>query len=179
MSTEAIPLDKARSRLAKLWLGGSGVVFFIVLLQSFGTIYRGRLAEVWGLTLSTFLPTLSLIVSVLGASAIDSQATTQNSVQVPGVRRDFYAIAYWLSAAYFVIITVTILAQPAVMYFQSPEPSMDEVLKESKGDVTAADVLKMSNLWLSPFQGLVIAAMGTLFFTKKSASEKENPKKGP
>jgi hypothetical protein len=42
---------------------------------------------------------------------------------------------------------------------------------------SAADFLKRSQLWLSPVQGLVISAMGTLFFSKESASRSQDTEK--
>jgi hypothetical protein len=171
-----IPLENARSNLARLWFAGSGLIFLILLLQSFATIYQDRLAEVWGWALPTLLPTLSLILSVLGANAIDhqTQAHGPKQAQAAGVRRDFYTITFRLSLIYLAVIFGTIVAEPVIVYLQSRPVSEGQVVALAQGRAAptgaqgAADVLKMSNLWLGPFQGLVIAAMGTLFFTKRT-----------
>lgn len=155
-----ISLEKARYRLARLWFIWVGIIFLLLVAQSFGDVYEGRLEEVWSWALPTFIPTLSLLLSVLGANAIvqvgDSGADT-------GVlRRSFYSITYWLSVFYLLLILATILLQPIAV---SINPS---------DKFSAADFLKRSQLWLSPVQGLVISAMGVLFFSKQSAPSSQN-----
>lgn len=155
-----ISLEKARYRLARLWFIGVGIIFLLLVAQSsFGDIYEGRLEEVWSWALPTVIPTLSLLLSVLGANAIvqvnDSNADTGM------VRRSFYSIAYWLSVFYLLLILATILLQPI-----NPSEKF-----------TAVDFLKRSQLWLSPVQGIVISAMGILFFSKQSSSSSQNTEK--
>jgi hypothetical protein len=181
-TSDRLPLDTARSNLAKLWFAGSAVVFVLLVLQSFGTAYHGRLAEVWGWAFPTVLPTLSLILSVLGAAAIGPETPSNGPKNEIVVRRDFYRITFWLSTVYLVLILGTVLAEPVLVYVHSPTVSADQVMKaDSAGGGTAAtqvpaaaDVLKLSNLWLGPFQGLVVAAIGTLFFTKKAGDGKSH-----
>lgn len=98
--------------------------------------------QVWSWALPSLMPTLTLIVSVLGANALEPQDEGVN------VRKGFYRMAIWLSAAYLFLILFTILIEPFTNF-------------------DSAELLNLSNLWLGPFQGLVASAVGLLFFTKK------------
>lgn len=163
ISSSNISLEKARYRLARLWFIGVGIIFLLLVAQSFSNHYQGRLEEVWSWALPTVIPTLSLLLSVLGANAIvqvnDSNADTGM------VRRSFYSIAYWLSVFYLLLILVTILFQPIGVIMNPSEK------------FTAVDFLKRSQLWLSPVQGLVISAMGILFFSKQTSPSSQNTEK--
>lgn len=157
-----ISLEKARHRLARLWFIGVGIIFLLLVAQSFGNVYEGRLEEVWSWALPTVIPTLSLLLSVLGANAIVQ--VNDGNADTAMVRRSFYSIAYWLSIFYLLLILVTILFQPIGVYMNSSEK------------FTAVDFLKRSQLWLSPVQGLVISAIGILFFSKQPSPSQNTEK---
>lgn len=147
-----LPLRRVRSRIALLWFVGAGLVYLLLIGQSLGTVYSGRLIEVWGWALPAFMPTLSLIVSVFGASALISPSEDAR-VQVRG---DFYRLTYGLSVTYLCVILMTILAQPIATALNPDE------------NFKAADVLKLSSFWIAPLQSLVVLAMGSLFFAKQT-----------
>ena len=88
------------------------------------------------------MPTLGMVVSVLGYTALDP--TVSEAV----VRKSFLSVAWWLSAFYLALILLTILIQP----FTAAEP---------------AQLMRLSNLWLGPVQGLVASALGVLFVSKR------------
>jgi hypothetical protein len=156
---ETLPLDGARFGLARLWLIGVTPSFLIIVAQcTVGNVYQGRIHEVFAWLLPTFMPTLSLILSVLAATAV-SQGRIARETYV--VRKDFYSIVFWLSIAYLLLVLFTILIQPF------------SVAVNADPNFSAADVLKLSNLWLAPVQSLVVAAIGTLFFNKQEASAAE------
>jgi hypothetical protein len=92
-----VPLDDVRSRLALLWLGSAGVIFVTLVLQSLRLVYGDRTQEVWGWILPTLMPTLALIVTVLGYSALDP------AMSRAVVRRTFFQISFYLSVAYLVL----------------------------------------------------------------------------
>jgi hypothetical protein len=141
---KTLPIDRARQGLAWLWLGYGGAIFLILVAQSLGGKYEGQVQEVWGWALPNIIPTLSLILAVLGAGALQPRTAAL------AVRRTFYAIAFWLSLTYLTLILVTILAEP----------------------LTASEPLalfKLSSLWLAPFQGLVTSAIGVLFTRRSDA----------
>ena len=70
-----IPLDHVRSRLATLWLGAAGTIILILVVQSLRQVYGPAIQEVWGWILPTLMPTLGLIVTVLGYTALDPAVT--------------------------------------------------------------------------------------------------------
>ncbi len=137
-----IQLDRVRWSLAKLWFSLAGIIFLILILQSIFGKYSAKVEEVWGWALPTILPTLSLIITVLGASALEKERDETY------VRRNYYRITFWLSLAYLMLILAIILIEP----FTTREP---------------VELMQLSSLWLGPFQGLVASAIGVLFFTKE------------
>lgn len=175
-SAELIELERARSTLSKIWFLGCGIIFVILLAQSFGSVYRGHLSEVWSWAMPTMLPTLSLIISVLGADALVSKGRQEeNEGPKFVVRRSFYRIAFWLSILYIALIFISVIGQPLMLYCQTEsQVSPDDVLiglhsgKEEAVEkaLGPADMLKISNLWLAPFQSLAVGALGVLFFSK-------------
>ena len=141
----SILLDQARIGLARLWLFGSGLIASILIAQSVAGKYEGVVQDVWSWALPSIIPTLSLILAVLGANALGKEKK-QNRVQ-----RTFYTITFWLSASYLVLILSTLAVEPLVA-------------------LDAPSLYKLSNLWLAPFQGFVTSSMGVLFFTCESAA---------
>lgn len=137
-----VPLNRARSRLAAQWLIGAGIIFLFLILQSVFGKYHDKAQQVWSWALPSLMPTLTLIISVLGANALEPQD------EGGYVRKSFYHLAMWLSTAYLVLILFTILIEPFTTF-------------------DSAQLLNLSNLWLGPFQGFVASAIGLLFFTKK------------
>lgn len=142
---QLISLDEVRMKLAKVWLIGSGLIFFIIVIQSLRHVYGDLTQEAWGWFLPTLLPSLGLIITVLTYTALDPQMT--GSV----VRKDFVHLATWLSVAYLFTVLLTILMQP----FAGRQPT------------DAIALMRTSNLWLGPFQGLVASALGVLFVSKE------------
>jgi hypothetical protein len=111
------------------------------LLGTFGD----KVQEVWGWALPTIIPTLAMIVTVLGYTALDPSTSTAI------VRRSFFRISWWLSLFYLLLILLTILIQPFLS-------SMNDRLQ----------AMRISNLWLGPIQGLVASSLGVLFVTKRT-----------
>ena len=136
------PLDTVRSRMAIVWLGGASLILVIVVLQSLLGRYADKTQEAWGWLLPTLMPTLGMIVTVLGYTALDPLRS--RSV----VRKSFFQVALFLSAMYLLLILLTILIQPLA--------GTDPV-----------ELMRISNLWLGPFQGLVASALGVLFVSKQ------------
>jgi hypothetical protein len=141
-SKELIPIDRVRSRLALLWLSGAGLIILTLVVQSLRLVYGPAVQEVWGWILPTLMPTLGMIVTVLGYTALDP------AISGTAVRKSFFTLAFWLSASYLFLILLTIFIQPL-----------------SPG--SPVDLMRMSNLWLGPFQGLVASALGVLFVSKR------------
>ena len=146
-----IPLDNVRTRLAVVWLGGAGAFILLVAVQSLLGRYAARTQEAWGWLLPTIMPTLGLIVTVLGYTALDP--IFSRSV----VRKTFFHIAFGLSVLYIALILLTVLIQP----FAAHEPEK------------AVELMHTSSIWLAPMQGLVDSALGVLFISKKDSSSND------
>lgn len=140
---EMLPLDSVRNRLAGLWLIGGAVILVLVVIQSLLGHFGDRAQEALGWLLPTLMPTLSMIVTVLTYTALDPRFL--DAV----VRRSFFWVAISLSGFYLLLILVTILIQP----FTPTDP---------------LQLMRLSNLWLGPVQGLTASAIGVLFVSKKS-----------
>ncbi len=138
-----IGLDTVRIKLAWLWLSGGGLFVTILVAQSLLGKYGADVQEVWGWALPNLVPTLGMIVTVLGYTALDPE---QSKV---AVRANFYTVAWMLSLAYLFLLLLTVLLQPLTPY----QP---------------IQLMRMANLWLGPSQGLVASALGVLFVSKKA-----------
>jgi Na+/H+-dicarboxylate symporter len=135
--TMLVSFTQSKKRLAILWFIGAGVVFVIVLLQSVFDRYAEAVEEVWTWLLPTVIPTLSLMIGVFVA---DMRGGREDKM----VDKFMYNVAFALSLFYFLVILLTIFVQP----FTGRSP---------------LDLLKISNLWLAPLQGLVAASLGAFF----------------
>lgn len=149
-----IKLDRARWKLARIWFGFCGVVFLILIGQSIGDVYGEDVLRAWGWALPNFLPTLSLMVSVFAADALRPRSDDEAQV-----RKNFLQLSYYSSIFYLAVFLFTILSPPLAL---SVRGNVDE---------RAIDILELSNLWLAPLQGLVIALVGVLFFLKEVKSK--------
>jgi hypothetical protein len=147
-SPNHIPLERARLKLARLWLVGAGLIILILVAQSIFGKYGSEVPDVWEWALPTIMPTLSLIVAVLGIGALESKSAKAS------VRKTFLEISVTLSGGYLALILITILAEPLT----NSEP---------------LSLYKLSSLWLAPIQGLVTASIGIVFFTKTENAPRE------
>lgn len=141
-----ISWSKSKRRLAVLWFSGSGIIFMIMLFQTIFGRYGANTNEAWGWFLPTIMPTLSLIIGVLVMDAFEKEFKTQT------VDKFLFRISFILSSTYLFVVFITILMQP----FAS---------------LPAIDLMKLSNLWLGPFQGLVSASLGAFFIQKEKIRE--------
>jgi hypothetical protein len=139
-----VPLSVARNRLAILWLGAAAAFFLLLIVQSVMGHFENRSQEVWSWALPTVMPTLTLVLTVLGADALKSEESDQV------VKKSFLRLASLVSGFYLLLVISTLLIEP----FTS---------------IRVLDLLKLSNLWLGPLQGLVTSALGLLFFSKRDA----------
>ena len=139
-----VSMTKSKKKLATLWFIGAGILFLIVLFQTMLRRFGEQSGEAWGWLFPTILPTLSLILSVLVVDALGK------GIERKTVDRFIFRLSFSLSAVYLVVVGLTILVRP----FTSFSP---------------IELMKLSHLWLGPFQGLVSASIG-VFFVKKESS---------
>ncbi len=137
--TTKLALSLCRRRLTILWFGGGLALFLLVVAQTLTNHFGDRVAEVWGWFLPTLLPTLSLILGTLVAEQMGG-AKRERWV----IDRFFFRLAFLLSALYLALVAATMLLEPLAK-------------------VSFFELLKRSNLYLAPIQGLVAAALGVFF----------------
>jgi len=146
MSLEkAVPMEKVRWRLAKLWFIGGGAIFLILVIQSILGKYGDRVQETFSWFVPTIVPTLALMIGVLGGAAMGAKDERR-------VSRTFCNMTCGLSVAYLLILACIILLQPI-----SP-------IKDS------LKLYTLCNYFLTPIQGLVMAALGFIFTKQESQS---------
>jgi hypothetical protein len=139
-----VSMARCKRRLGALWFGWSGLLFVLLTLQTVFGRYGSNADEAWGWLLPGLLPTLSVIISVLVMDALGQ------SLKVKSVDSYFFWLTFSLCTFYLMMVTLTILLQP----FAPLDP---------------LTLVKQSNLWLGPLQGLVSAAL-VAFFTKRETA---------
>jgi hypothetical protein len=132
---------QCRKRLAVIWLGGAGILFFLLIFQTIFKHYGERASDAWSWFLPTILPTLSLIIAVLVWDAL------QKAIDPGRIDRFMYRLTCVLSVLYLVAVGLT--------FFLSPFSPW-----------TPLELMKQSSLYLGPFQGLVAGALGAFFVSK-------------
>lgn len=137
-----IDLNRARNALAIVWFGGALLAVALVILQSILGRFEGYTQEFWGWFTPTIFPTLALIIGVIGGTALDDDNEQRT------VKRFFFRGAMILSVVYFVVLLATMLLEPVA-------------------GTHDMEYFNVANYWLSPVQGLVVAALGALFNSRK------------
>jgi uncharacterized YccA/Bax inhibitor family protein len=141
-TSDRVLMVTCKRRLATLWFAASGFLFIVVTVQTILGKYGDQATDAWGWLLPTILPTLSLILGVL---VMDARG---KMMKVEEVDRFLFDLTLGLSAAYLLMVALTIFVQPLV----------------SAGAIA---LMKQSKLWLGPFQGLVSGSMGAFFVRRK------------
>ncbi len=136
-------MAKCKGRLAVLWFAACGFIFAVVILQTLIDSYRGRADEVWKWLLPSVMPTLSLIIGVFALE--NSQAKDNRRAS-----KLFFRLSLALSSFYLVVVASFILLQPIMT-------------------VSPVELMKQSQVWMAPFQGLVSASIGGFFVRRQPA----------
>lgn len=144
------PMIICKRKLAALWFIGSGILFFIVLIQTIFGRYGESSSNAWSWFLPTIMPTLSLVIGVLVMDALGKVVAHAE------VDAFLFRLTFGISAAYLSAVLLIFIFQPFTT-------------------VAPFDLMRQSNLWLGPFQGLVAGAMGA-FFVKAPERKGRNAK---
>jgi hypothetical protein len=91
-----------------------------------------------------------MMIGVLSANA-------RSGIRLGSVDRFGYRLAFVLSALYLGTVALTILLSPLAEFYSGTD---------------ALELMRLSHLWLAPFQGLVAAALGTLFVEQTSTQSR-------
>jgi hypothetical protein len=142
-------LEHARSSLLLIWMVGGGILFLILTVQSILGRYGDKVQAVWSWFIPEIVPTISLMIGVLGARAL-APASDDGKV----VRVFFFQLSRGLSIFYLTVLLLTIGLEPLTK-------------------IQAIDLYTMSNYWLGPIQGLVVAALGVLFVSREHLEKEQ------
>lgn len=132
---------KGRNALAALWFIVGGFLFLLFVAQTIMGRYQDKAGEAWDWFLPSIMPTLLLMVGVFAAHKSGPQDAKET------VSRFVFWLSFGTSCLYLIAVALPILLQP---FTETP----------------FLEVMKQSNLYLGPFQGLTSAAIG-IFFVKK------------
>jgi len=147
-----VSMTWARQKLLIVWSIGSAIPFVLIFIQTIIGVFDIKIGnnevdniakDVWGWFIPSVLPTFSLMIGVLVSESFMVSKDKMAS-------RFLYRLSFILSAFYLITILSTYVAA-----FASPV------------DKSPLALLKQSNLWLGPFQGLVSASLGAFFVSKK------------
>jgi hypothetical protein len=138
-----VAIRQCQKRLAITWLVGTGILFTLLILQSIFGRYGDKAGEAWAWLLPTILPTLSLIMGVLASDALAKNQTAKR------VDKFVYRIAMSLSLGYLIVVSSTVFLNPFSAW-------------------TPLELMRLSNLWLAPLQGIVAAAIGVFFVSREA-----------
>jgi 1,4-dihydroxy-2-naphthoate octaprenyltransferase len=151
-----ISMSASRKALGTIWLAG----FFIPLLLLIVMTNNGSLQDTtaaWGWFLPTMLPTVSLIVAVFVADAINPGARDRRAgraTRASRVSRFFFVMACLFSVVYTGLVLLVALEMP-----------------RTTSPAKLTDLLKNSNIYLGPIQGLVTAVLGVFFVNRGKERE--------
>ncbi|MBF0188585.1 MAG: hypothetical protein HQL50_11745 [Magnetococcales bacterium] len=138
-----IHLGVARNRLLKVWVGGSGLVMLVLVIRTLMDGFGEEVNDIWSWFIPLVFPTLSLMVGVLGGTAFDHHYHKM-------VRQSYYQVCIWLSSFYILCLFLTVGIEAV-----NPGPALK--------------LFHVANNFLTPLQGLVIAALGFLFTNAQTA----------
>ena len=139
-----MPVTASQQRLVTVWFSGSGFLFALLLAQTISGKYGSEAKEAWALILPTFVPSLFLLVGTLIAEATGPT----DPAETVTVDRFFFRLSEFLSIAYLATVILLILLSPF-------------------SRISQPELIKLSHLWLAPFQGLVTAALGAFFVSMR------------
>jgi hypothetical protein len=139
-----------RVALGSLWFLGGGFLFILFVVQTILGRYEGKTDVAWAWLLPTIMPTLLLMIGVFAADAMGPQD------EDAAVKPFIFFLSFGISVLYLAAVALTILLQP---YSKTP----------------FWELMKQSNLYLGPFQGLVAAAIGIFFVKAKELTTQIQP----
>ncbi len=164
-------MRECQYRLALLWLGFTGLLFLIMIAQTF----LGRYTEVdqaW----TWFIPTLIPTVSVIIGGIVHSASTAGKDFEVEA---RIYNLAFVLSAVYIGLVAVTVVlgglfVGQAAAQAKSAAGLPGSVPGPASAPKTIQTWMQWSKLWLTPLEAPVGVVLG-VFFTSSRPSPPNPP----
>lgn len=137
---------ECRKRLATLWFSLAGLMFVILVAQSFLGGLGAKPVDAWGWFLANTVPTVSLIATNLVADADPANAAD------PEVDPFYYRLSFWVSAFYLLTVLAVILLWRLSSY---EEPTQ---------------LMAFSSVFVGPLQAVAVSIIAIFF--KKGSSPK-------
>ena len=139
-----ITMGSCKRKLTILWFTGAGVLIFFVFFQMVFGRYGNNSQEAWGWLFPNIMPSLVLMAGVLFNPEYIKETKSKK------VDRFVYRLSYSISAAYLIIVALTII--------------LDALVASAP-----FEIMKNANFLLGPSQGLVSASLGLFFVKSKKA----------
>lgn len=138
-------MSTCRILIGLCWIILGGATFILAALQSLQQVYSPSDQKLlWSWLIPAIIPTLSIIITVLGADAV---ADTNKAVRIAPL---FFGLTLGLSTIYLLLVLGVVVFAYDV-----------ELLNEYFASTT---------LWLSPLQGLAGVAFGIFFVKAKGTT---------
>jgi len=138
-----VSMTESKKRLAIAWFIGGGLLFLLLLTQTIFGRYGDKAKDAWAWLLPTIVPSLSMIMTGIVISG-----PLGKSLETKTVDRFAFRLSLVFSIFYLITVSLTILLSPF-------------------SELPPLELMKLSNLWLAPFQGLVSAALAIFFVSTK------------
>ncbi|TWT87950.1 hypothetical protein [Neorhodopirellula pilleata] len=140
---KTISLEQSRWRILQVWLAGSiGILLFAITICLTRDVRDPQdWTSILGWVLPHLIPTASLILSVIGANAMNPHPDPTM------VKLVYHRLVLMVLTAYLVAVVTTFLLEALVPF-------------------DLIQTMSIANLWLGPFQGIVSGVLSVLFFTK-------------
>jgi uncharacterized membrane protein (DUF485 family) len=143
-----ITISLSKKVIATIWIVGFLIPFLLLIVMTNNNTLQDTKAA-WGWFLPTMLPTVSLIVGVFVSDALTPDTKDKS------VSRFFFLLACVFSVLYIVLVLLVAFNIPLTT---SPT-ALDELLKNS-------------NVYLGPVQGLVTLVLGVFFVNRSKEGER-------
>ncbi len=138
-----IAMSRAKKSLATVWTIWFILIFLLFVVQGIWGKYEGKNKEIWAWFLSALMPSVSLIIGIFAADQREKPEKKEH------VDIFLYRLAMLFSVCYLFVVSLTILL-------------------EWRSGLSTVAYYEMSNLWVGPFQGIVIGVL-TYFFRQRGA----------
>jgi hypothetical protein len=139
-----LQMNVCRKRLTTLWFLWFVFLLLIMVIQSVTGKHASDVQDAWKWFLPTIWPTLALMLGAWFAG-ISAEGAGEKVID-----RFIFTAAFGLSIVYLLLVTIPILGQP----FSPGSP---------------LELMRLSNTWLEPLQGVVAGSIAFFFLKAKSS----------
>jgi len=149
--SDSISAFKCRKKLAILWFIGAGILFVLLMVQTFSGKYeiiitgeepQNKTEEAWSWFLPTVMPTLALMMGTFFSNLKKKDE---------GIMIEIFKYRFARNLSIFYLLSV------ASTFFLCPFFSKSQL-----------ELMKLSNFGIAPLQGLVCAIIGAFFLSQKA-----------